>query len=61
MSGMSAPVARKVSVALRWEIDYPDGGSSTFTATRVSYPDLASAEVALDRIRRYAPVDGFVY
>jgi hypothetical protein len=55
------PLPEMFSVDLRWETDYPNGGSSTFTATRVSYPDLACAEAALDRIRRYAPVDGFVY
>lgn len=53
------PFPEMFSVDLRWEIDYPTGGSSNFTATRMQYLDLASAEAALDRIRRYAPADVF--
>jgi hypothetical protein len=54
------PFPEMFSVDLRWEVDYPNGGGSTFTVTRVQYLDLASADSALDRIRRYAPVEGFV-
>lgn len=50
------PLPEMFSVDLRWEVEYPRGGGSTFTVTRVQYLDLASADAALERIRRYAPV-----
>lgn len=52
---MSPEHREQFGVHLSWEVNRPRGGG-TYTVTRVQYLDLASADAALERIRRYAPV-----